>query len=189
MSNRTTRLSLVTAGIASLLCSFLCILAIWWSVSSPWQTWTHGPKLRPAVQKYLDLTTTIEGWQNPDVMAQVTTGRYLEYLIRTRCVDCSGVEVATGIQIQTFEVLWYDERWSKVRVQYEGAWQMVNPQTRAVIGQCNVGVYSLELLMIREYNYYVSSSSIWKVADVGEYISKVISKDEFARLQKTYCSK
>lgn len=148
-----------------------------------WLTRMYRSELEPVAQRYLNLHATIEGWQDPNVMAQVIArGKYLDDLIQLRCVECASIEVATGIQIQAFRVLDYKTNTSKVRVRYEGAWQLVDPQTRAVIGQCNVGVYDIELILSREDN-------IWKVADVGEYIPKVISTDEFDRLQTKYCSR
>jgi hypothetical protein len=168
-------------------------LWFWWIVQpiqlaqTWWLTQIYRSELEPAVQRYLDLHTTIEGWQDQNVIAQVATGNRLNDLLQSRCIECTGIEVASGIQVQTFEVLWYDGRWSKVRVRYEGAWQRVDPQTRNVTGQCNVGVYSIELLMICEDG--IREGRIWKVSDVGEYIPKVISKDEFDRLHAKYCSR
>jgi hypothetical protein len=161
----------------------LIVLLISWRILYPkWLTWMHGAEMRFATQRYLALHSTIEGWTDPSVMAQVATGEYLEYLIRSRCVDCLGVEVSTGIQIETVDVLEYGSSVSKVHVRYEGAWQMIDPQTRDVIGQCNVGVYENVLIMNRENND-------WKVSGGEDFHSKVISNDEFTRLQTKYCAK
>lgn len=177
-----TRLLKWACVITLFLISLIGLFVLLWLVRSSWLTWIHEAELRPVAQKYLEVIDTIEGNRDPNVMAQVATGKYLEYLIRVRCVDCPGVKVATGIQIQTFKVSDYGTTTSKVRVQYEGGWQLVDPQTRAVIGQCNVGVYDIDLIMVRE-------DSVWKIADGDEFIPKVISKDEFARLQSKYCSR
>lgn len=179
MRNQLLRKWFCTIALLSFACLSLYFVA--YILRSSWLTWAHEAELRPAIQSYLEVSDSIERWVNPSIMVQVATGKQLKYIIQFWCNDCTNVEVATKIEIRSLRVQDYASDESTTFVQYEGGWQKVDPKTRAVVGQCNVGVYSIHLTMTRQDN-------VWKVEDVEEYYPKVIPHEEFPRLTAKYCA-
>lgn len=180
MRNQLLRKWFCTIALLSFACLSLYFVA--YILRSSWLTWAHEAELRPAIQSYLEVSDSIERWVNPSIMVQVATGKQLKYIIQFWCNYCTNVEVATKIEIRSLRVQDYASDESTTFVQYEGGWQKVDPKTHAVVGQCNVGVYDIELILTRE-------DDRWKVADVGEYVPKVFSDDESVRLREKYCPK
>ncbi len=144
---------------------FLGLCSIW--LSRPlWLTWMHSEEMRQAVQRYLDVTTTIEGNRDPDVIAQVATGNHLKDLIRYRCVKCPRIQVATLIHIPILEVWEYSATTSRVRARVEWGWHWVDSSTRIVISECHAQAYTIILILSRE-------NGVWKISEIGE-----IGRDE-----------
>src|SRR5574341_1751880 len=170
-----------------LACLFIALLVLMmglymgWGLLRSWMLQKHEPELRIDMQKYLELIDTVEGWRNPDIMAQVATGEHLNDLIRYRCEVCPSVTVATGIQIQKLEVLDYSSDSSKVRTRFEWWWHQVDKQTAAVFGECHVQVHTIVVVLARQ-------DGIWKVAQSKGITAEYVSDEEFARLYKKYCN-
>lgn len=140
----------------------------------------HESELRVAVQRYLEVTTTVEGISDPNIMAQVASGERLRELMRYRCDGCPSAQEATGIEIRTLEVLEYGQGQSKVRVHYEEGWHQVDAKTGRPIGKCHVQVFTIILVLSQE-------DGIWKISDIEEFIPEIISQVEFRTLNEKYC--
>jgi len=74
-----------------------CLL--WWLAKPIILTKTHSAELMPPMQRYLELTSSIEGWRDPTVISRVATGKRLEYLLQNRCINCSHLQVTTATHI------------------------------------------------------------------------------------------
>jgi hypothetical protein len=159
----------------------LCIVVIWWLLQPWWLTWLHGDELRPAIQKYFEITSTIEGNRDPNIIAQVTTGKHRDYLVRVRCVECPGVQVATRIEIPILKVFDYSSNTSKVGVRIEYGWRLVDTQTGVVIGSCHAQAFSTVMILVQE-------NGVWKVADGGEAWGWERNPvDDSSELRAKYC--
>jgi hypothetical protein len=140
----------------------------------------HESELRVAVQRYLEVTTTIQGISDPNTMAQVASGERLRELMRYRCDGCPSVQKATGIEIRTLEVLEYGQGQSKVRVHYEEGWHQVDAKTGRPVGKCYVQVFTIMLLLSQE-------NQTWKVSKIEEFMPEIIPQVEFPTLNARYC--
>lgn len=172
MSNKIVLL--VVIGLSILLVS----VTVWGIAWPEWLTRTYGPELREAIQRYEEVLGSVEGVRDPAIMAQVTTGDYLDFLIRVRCVDCGSVEVATATHVEVLKVLEYSSNISKVSVRVEWGLHQVDPNTGAVLSPCIAQAFLESYILKRE-------SGIWKVAGVeGSYRHSIVNTPE---LRAKYC--
>lgn len=142
------------------ICAVLLIFsfAVWWVVQ-PWLlTLIYGDELRVAVHNHFTVIYTIAGNRDPNVMAQVTTGKHLADLIRVRCIDCPRVQVATRIEIPFLQVLSYSGNISKVGARVEYGWHLVDTATGTEVGPCHAQAFSTVMILVRE-------NGVWKAAD------------------------
>lgn len=158
----------------------LLVLATVWGIVWPeWLTRTYGAELREAIQRYEEVLGSVEGVRDPAIMAQVTTGDYLAYLISVRCVDCRSVQVATATHVEVLKVLEYSSTVSKVSVRVEWGWRQVDPSTGAVLSPCIAQAFPASYNLKRE-------NGIWKVA--GEEGTYRHSIDNTPELRAKYCN-
>ncbi len=157
-------------------------LVLWWQLRPLLLTRMYESELRMPVQKYLEVSATIEGWRDPNVMAQVATGNHLKDMIRFRCDNCPGVTVATRTSIKGFEVLEYSSTLSKVRARVEYGWHLVEPNTNTVMGPCHAQAYTIVLILAKE-------DALWKVSDVEDVSQPEANRiDDSPELLAKYCS-
>jgi hypothetical protein len=154
------------------------LLAGWWLVRPLWLTQTYGSILRDAVQKYSEVRGTIEGWRDPDVIAQVATGDALDYLLQVRCVDCASVQVATKINVEALKVMEYSPTISKVMVRVEWGWHKTDPNTGTVLGSCHAQAFTSIYVLTWE-------GSTWKVSGEGDTDRNPV--DDSPELRAKYC--
>lgn len=156
-----------------------CLL--WWLVRPIILTKTHSAELMPPMQRYLELTSSIEGWRDPTVISRVATGKRLEYLLQNRCINCSRLQVTTTTHIVKMEVLDYSPIWSTVGVRVEQAWHLVNTFTGEILGGCHVQTYSEVWLLKRE-------AGEWKIADGADAFGwERNAIDDSPELRAKYC--
>lgn len=138
----------------------LCVgIYLGWFILRPFiLTPLYADELMPAVRRYFERTNTSKGWTDPNILRQVATGKALDWLIQTRCVGCSRIEITTGTHIAELQILDYSGSWSKVGVRVESAWHLVDTNDGTILGPCHAQAYSEVLLLRRE-------SGVWKVAD------------------------
>lgn len=176
---RSKRIALTLVTILILL---LAVFAIIYIEHQNQLSRIHEEELRPYIQRYLDLHTTIAGWLDPDVIAQVATGEQLNLAIRTRCRDCPSVELIMTNHIVTLEVLEYAETKAKVRVRWEYAWHQVDPKTGGILGPCHAQARTIQLFLTRQDN-------LWKVSDSGGLDAADVNPvDDTPELRAKYCS-
>lgn len=159
---------------------FLCA-CIGWVYRLVWWTRMYGAELKPDVQRYFEVTDTVAGWTDPNVMAQVATGNRLEDLIRYRCRTCPRIQVATSVHIPRLEVLEYSSDRSKVLARIEWGWHDVDTKTGAVSSYCHAQAYWIVLILARE-------GSVWKVSDIGDITREERNPvDDTRELRAKYC--
>lgn len=165
--------------IATLL--LLLLACIVWAYRPAYWTWMHSAELKADVQRYFEVTDTIAGWTDPEVMAQVATGKHLENLIRHQCRTCPRIQVMTSMHIPTLDVLDYSATQSKVLARIEWGWHWTNTQTRAVISNCHAQAYWIVLILARE-------DGVWKISDIGEINQEERNPvDDTPELRAKYC--
>ncbi len=155
------------------------VLAGRWLVYPLWLTQIYGPSLRNAVQRYEEILGTVAGVRDPAVMAQVTTGDYLDYLTRVRCVDCVGVQVVTKTNVDVLSVLEYSPTLSKVMVRVEWGWRDTDPNTGTALGSCHAQAFTSIYVLAWE-------NDTWKVSGGEDTNRNPI--DDSPELRAKYCN-
>jgi len=144
-------------------------------------TWMHGEEMKPNVQKYLEVTGTLAGWTDPEVMARVATGKQLENLIRHQCRTCPRIQSATSVHIAKLDVLEYSATQSKILARIEWGWRDVDTKTGEVSRYCHAQAYWIVLILTRE-------GGVWKVSDVGDISREQRNPvDDTPELRAKYC--
>src|SRR3990172_9488991 len=142
--------------------ALLGLLVLGWQLVQPWWlTQSYGPELREAILRYVRVLGTIEGRRDPSVMAQVATGRSLDYLIQFRCKECDTVLVTTEADVKVVKVAEYSSNASKVIARVEVGWRPTSPDTGAVLGARHAQAYTNHFVLTQE-------NGIWKVADIED---------------------
>lgn len=114
-------------------------------------------ELQRDLQRYLEVSNTVSGQRDRDVMREIATGSHFEHRWQLRCKSCIVQVWITG-QIIEFSVMEYNPTMSKVRVRVEWAWHDVDSDTGKVIGPCVAQAYTYIYILARE-------DGIWKVSD------------------------
>jgi hypothetical protein len=162
---------------AIVLLGFILALGAIWSIQKMW-----ADELRPSIQKYLDVSRTIAGWQDTEAMAQVASGNHLRDMVGNRCLTCTRVQVAIKNHIERLEVLQYSQTVATVRVRSEWGWHDVNPETGMVIGPCHAQAATNIFILTRE-------EGTWKVSDFGKIEAADVNPvDDTPELRAKYCS-
>lgn len=170
-----TRTQLIIAIIV-----LLGILLMGWELFRSWHlTRTYGPELSEAILRYVKTLGTIEGRRDPSVMAQVTTGMSLEYLIQFRCVECFAVSVITEVDVKVLQVLEYSSTASEIIAEIEEGRYIVSPNTGVAHGRCYARAYSRHFVLLQE-------QGVWKVSDIRD--TTYSSIEDTPELLAKYCS-
>jgi hypothetical protein len=156
----------------------VCIWAVGVELRPRLLTWQHEKEMKLVIQHYYELLASVEGQSDPAVIATYAANGYLEYLLKVRCINCAGIQVAKKIAVTDLRVLDYSPTSAKVYARIEYGWNLVSPQTSATLGPCHAQAFSEIYLLVRQDNE-------WKIAG-GEEVNPNRSDDTTELLNK-YC--
>lgn len=142
-------------------------------------TWQHEEEMKSAIQYYYETLGSTKGRSDPEVIATYASGEYLDYLLKVRCVNCAGIQVATTVKIVDLVVLDYSPNSSKVATRIEYGWQNTSPITGKVLGACHAQAFSAIYLLNRQ-------NASWKVSGGEETNANRI--DDSEELRAKYCA-
>jgi hypothetical protein len=156
-------------------------LVSWLTLRPLLLTQIYGGQLEDAIRRIEEITGTIDGQSNPEAIAQIATGEYLNFLLQHRCQNCSSVQVATKIDIQTLRVVEYSSDFSLVVARVEWGWHWVSPRTGIVDSICHAQAYTNVYPLAKE-------EGVWKITSANYWVEIDPNRvDDSAELRAKYC--
>lgn len=131
-------------------------LILWGFLRPFWLTQVYSPELEQAVQRYFEVSYSLEGLTRSEVLSQVATGKILEGQIQFLCRGCPSIPEATKVHVETLWVLDYSDTTSKAAFRIEYGIKYVDPKTQEVQIGCHATAHTEVLILRKELG-------IWKV--------------------------
>ncbi|MBE2197140.1 MAG: hypothetical protein IAE79_00925 [Anaerolinea sp.] len=137
----------------------LFVLGIWQIYAKEaWLTYRHYDEIYAVIENFEKSISSLKVHQNPEALAEIATGKYLEFLNQTICQECpSTVLVATNVNIEHLRVLDYKKDFARVFARVEVAWVQMRFSTQETEGGCQAtaseGIY-----------HFVKEDGYWKVS-------------------------
>lgn len=158
-----------------LVCGVLGVISEQYYVSRQ----AHQEEMRLVIQHFSKTLFSIEGQSNPQVMAEIATDGYLDYLLRTRCIACPNFQVARRLEVVELQVLDYSSQTARVYARIEYNWNIVSP-TGQIIGPCHAQAFSSIATLVKQ-------DGLWRVSGGDENVN-ANRVDDSPQLLAKYCS-
>ncbi len=168
--------------LAVVIISAIGIAVLVWQIIYPlWLIQRYGPELQNAIQRIEEVLGTLDGQTKPEVMAQIATGKQLEFLKQYRCVSCLRVQVITKSHVEILRVLAYSPTYAEVIARVEWEWHWVSTQTGLVDSPCHAQAFTNFYPLVRE-------EGVWKMTRIEGWNGIDANRaDDSPELRTKYC--